>query len=178
MSENLRRAKLLDAQPREPLAHVHRRIQRLASDNARDEATSEGVTSAVGVVDLGGINGVDRVLLDLALALGGDEGRLGALGDDGDALALAVLLGEVGEGESDVPGGVGGEAVRLGVRGSLGLVADDVVGVGEGGIEGVLEELGDEGGREVDGEGLVLGGGESTELLDGRRADCRTAVLV
>lgn len=45
------------------------------------------------------------------------------------------------------------------VGGGLALVADDVVPVGGGGVEGVLEELGDEGRRDVDDEGLVVGGG-------------------
>lgn len=117
-------------------------------------------------------------LLDLGLALDGDEGGLGALGDDDGALALRVLLGEVGEGAGDVLGGVGRQGVRLGVGGGLGLVADDEVSVRGGGVEDVLEELGDEGGGEVDDEGLVLGGGESAKLLDGGRADCRDVVLV
>lgn len=112
-------------------------------------------------------------LLDVSLALDGDKGGLGALGDDDGALALGVLLGEVGERAGDVLGGVGGEGVRLGIRRGLGLVADDEVGIRGGGIEGVLEELGDEGGGEVEDKGLVLGGREGCELLDGGRADYR-----
>lgn len=170
--KDLRRAELLDAQPREPLAHVDLRLKRLALHQPSEEATGERITGAVGVVDLGGVDGVHGELLDLGLALRGDEGGLGALGDDDGALALGVLLGEVGDGAGDVAGRVGGEGVRLGVRGGLGLVADDVVGVGDRGVEDVLEELGDEGGGEVEDEGLVLGGGEGAELLDGRGADC------
>lgn len=117
-------------------------------------------------------------LLDLGLALDGDQGGLGALRDDDGALALGVLLGELSKGTGDVLGGVGREGVGLGVGGGLGLVADDVVGVGGGGVDDVLEELGDEGGGEVEDEGLVLGGGESAELLDGGRADCKCMVSV
>lgn len=52
-------------------------------------------------------------------------------------------------------GDVGGlEVVRLGVGGSLGLVADDVVPVGSGLVELVLEELGNEGCVEGESEGL------------------------
>ena len=168
---NLRRTELLDAQPREPLAHIDRRLQRLPSHQAREEPAGKGVAGTVGVVDLGGVDGVHGELPHLGLALDGDEGGLGALGDDDGALALGVLLGEVGEGEGDVAGRVGGEGVRLCVRGGLGLVADDEVGVGDGGVEDVLEELGDEGRGEVEGEDLVLGGGEGAELLDGGGAD-------
>lgn len=114
---------------------------------------------------------MDGDLLDLGLALGGEERGLGALGDDDDALALRVLLGEVGDVARDVLGGVGGERVRLGVRGRLGLVADDVVAVGDRGVQDVLEELGDEGSREVQDEGLVLRRRELAELLDGGGAD-------
>lgn len=59
----------------------------------------------------------------------------------------------------------------FGVGGGLGLVADDVVPVGGAGIEGVLEELADEGGRQADGEDLVVLGGLLGELLDGGGAD-------
>lgn len=90
-------------------------------------------------------NSVDGDLLDLGLALGGEERGLGALGDDDDALALRVLLGEVGDVAGDVLGGIGGERMRLGVGGRLGLVADDVIAVGDGGVKDVLEELGNEG---------------------------------
>ena len=175
--EHLRRPELLDAQPCEPLAHVHRGLKRLPEHQPSKEPASERVARAVRVVDLGRVDGVHGNLLDLALALDGDECGLGALGNDDGALALGVLFGEVGEGAGDVLGGVGGEGMRLSVGGSLGLVADDVVGVGGGGVEDVLEELGDEGGGEVDDEGLVLGGGEGAELLDGGRADCREMLV-
>jgi hypothetical protein len=87
---------------------------------------------------------VDGERLDLILALDGNNGGLGTLGDDGNTLALLVLLGKVGEVLSN-GGDVGGlEVVRLGVGGGLGLVTDDVVPVGSGLVELLLEELGNE----------------------------------
>lgn len=94
------------------------------------------------------VDGVDGELLDTLLALDGDESGLSALSDDGNALLLAVLLGEVGEVLDDVLGLLGGQAVRLSVGSSLGLVTDDVVPVGGGSINNLLEELGDKGSRE------------------------------
>lgn len=168
---DLRRSKLLDAQASEPLAHINRLIERLALDDTSEETASKGVTSTVGVGDLGGLDGMDMELLDGILALNGDEGGLGTLGDDGDTLALAVLLGEVGEVFDDVLGLLGGEVVRLGVRGSLGLVTDDIVPVGSTGVDGLLEELGNEGSGEGQDKDLVLLGRVLGELHDGRRAD-------
>lgn len=41
---DLRRTKLLDAETGEPLAHVDALVQRLALDDAGNEATGKGVT--------------------------------------------------------------------------------------------------------------------------------------
>jgi hypothetical protein len=97
---------------------------------------------------------VDRERLDVVLALDGNDGGLGALGDDGDTLALLVLLGEVGEvlGDGRDVGGL--QVVRLSVGGGLSLVADDVVPVGRGLVELLLEELGNEGCVKGESEGL------------------------
>lgn len=48
LGERERRAQLLDAQPGEPVAHVHARFQRLTLHDARDEAGGEGVARDVG----------------------------------------------------------------------------------------------------------------------------------
>ena len=169
--KNLRRSKLLDGELSEPLAHVDGLLDGLALDDTGSEATGKGVTGTVGVVDLGGVNGVDGVLLDLILALDGNDGGLGTLGDDTNALALGVLPGEVGKGLGDLLDIGGVEAVGLGVGGSLTLVADHVVPVGSRGIKGLLEELADEGGGEGEDEGLVAAGSLLGELHDGGRAD-------
>lgn len=168
---NSRRTKLLDGEFSEPLAHVDRLLDGLALDDTGGEATSEGITGTVGVVDLGGVDGVDGVLLDLILALDSDDGRLGALGDDGNALALGVLLGEVGKSLGDLLDISGVEAVGLSVGGGLALVTDHVVPVRNRCIKGLLEELADEGGGEGEDEGLVAAGSLLGELHDGGRAD-------
>lgn len=145
---NLRRTKLLDAQTCQPLTHVDASLEGLALDDTSDEATGESITSTVGVVDLLRLNGVHRELLDAVLALDSNEGGVGALGDDRDTLALAVLLGQVGEVLDDVLGLLGGKVVGLGVGGGLGLVTNDVVPVRGAGVDNLLEELGDEGSRQ------------------------------
>lgn len=175
--KDLRRSKLLDAQTSEPLAHVNRLLKGLALNDTSEETTSKGVTSTVRVGNLGSVNGVDGELLDALLALDGDESGESALGDDGDTLALAVLLGEVGEVPGNILGLLGGQVVRLGVGGGLGLVADNVVPVGGAGVDGVLEELGDEGSREGQDKGLVVRSSVLGELHDGVGADCIQLVI-
>ena len=141
---------LTDGQSGEPLSHVDGALERLALGNTGEEAGGEGVASTGGVGDLGLVDLVDGEGLDLILALDGNNGGLSALGDDGNTLALLVLLGKVGQVLGD-GGNVGGlEIVRLGVGGSLGLVTDDVVPVGSGLVELLLEELRNE--RCVQGE--------------------------
>lgn len=147
-------ALLADGKSSKPLAHVDGALKSLALGDTGEEASSEGVTSTSGVLDLRLVDGVDGEGLDVVLALDGDNGRLGALSDDGDTLALLVLLGEVGKVLSDGGDVSGLEVVRLGVGGGLGLVADDVVPVGSGLVELVLEELGNEGCVEGESEGL------------------------
>lgn len=169
----VRRTQLLDAETSQPLTHVNSLIQSLALDETGDETTGKGVTGTVGVVDLLLANGVDRVGLDLVGALLGNDGRLGAVGDDGDTGALGVLLGQVGQvlGNGGNVSSVNTKVVRLGVGGSLGLVANDVVPVLGRLVERVLEELGNEGSRDVDDKDLVVGGSLLSESLDSGRAD-------
>lgn len=169
----LRGTQLLDAEASQPLTHVNGLVQSLALDEASDETTGKGIAGTVGVVDLLLADGVDGEGLDVVGALLGHDGGLSAVGDDGDTGALGVLLGQVGQVLGDGGNVSRGdlEAVRLGVGGGLGLVADDVVPVLGRLVKGVLEELGDEGGSKVDDEDLVVGGGLLTEGLDGGRAD-------
>lgn len=108
-------ALLLDGQSSEPLAHVDGALKSLALGNTGEETSSEGVTGTGGVLDVGLVDRVDGERLDLVLALDGNNGGLGALGDDGNTLALLVLLGKVGEVLGD-GGDVGGlQVVGLGV---------------------------------------------------------------
>jgi len=147
---------LTDGQSGEPLAHVDGALKSLALGNTSEEASSESVTGTSSVGDLGLVDLVDRERLDVILALDGNNGGLGALGDDGNTLALLVLLGKVCEVLGD-SGNIGGlEVVRLGVGGGLSLVADDVVPVGSGLVELVLEELGNEGCVQGESEGLLM----------------------
>lgn len=154
---NSPRTLLANGESGEPLAHVDGALDGLALGDAGEETGGEGVTGTRGVGDLGLVDLVNGEGLDVVLALDGDDGRLGALGDDGDALALIVLLRQVGQvlGDGRDVGGL--EVVRLGVGGGLGLVADDVVPVRGGLVERVLEELGDEGSVQGEGEGLYWG---------------------
>lgn len=168
---NVRRTELLDAQSGEPLTKVNASLERLALDNTSDETTGESIASTVAVVDLALFNGVDGELLDALLALDGNESGLSALGDDGNTLALAVLLGEVGKVGDDILGLLGSQVVRLSVRGSLGLVADDVVPVGGAGVNNFLEELRNERSRERKDKDLVVLGSLLSKLHDGRGAD-------
>lgn len=169
---NLRRSKLLDAQLREPLAHINAGLERLALNKASQESTSKGIASTVGVVDLGRLDGVDRELLDLILALNGDQGGVSALSDNSDTLSLAVLLGKVGEVLGDILGLLGRQVVGLSVSSSLGLVANDVVPVRSASINDVLEELGNERSGERQNKRLVVLGSLLSKLHDGRGADC------
>ena len=169
---DLRGTQLLDAQLSQPLAHVNGLLEALALDDAGAQSTGKGITGTVGVVDLLLGDRVDGVLLDLGLALDGHDGGLGALRHDGHALALLVLLGQVRHQLRDLLDVLGAVALGLGPGGSLGLVADHVVPVGGAGVEGLLEELGDEGRREGEDEDLVLRGGLLCELHDCWRADC------
>lgn len=157
VGRNSPRTLLANGESGEPLAHVDGALDGLALGDAGEETGSEGVTGTSGVGDLGLVDLVDGEGLDVVLALDGDDGRLGALGDDGYALALGVLLGQVGQVLGDGRNVGGLEVVRLGVGGGLGLVADDVVPVRGGLVERVLEELGDEGSVQGEGEGLCWG---------------------
>ena len=148
-------ALLADGESGEPLAHVDGALKSLALGDTGEEASGKCVTGTSGVANVVLVDLVDGESLDVVLALDGDDGRLGALSDDGNTLALLVLLGKVGEVLGD-GGDVGGlEVVGLGVGGGLGLVTDDVVPVRRGLVKLVLEELGNEGSVEGESEGLM-----------------------
>lgn len=149
MKENLRGTKLLNTQLGQPLALVNGLLQGLALDNTSQQTTSKGVTSSVSVVDESRVDGADRELLDLVLALDSDQSRLGALSDNGNTLPLGVLLGKVGQSLDYVPGLLGRKVVGHSIGLGLGLIADDVVPVRGAGVDDLLEELGDEGSRET-----------------------------
>lgn len=98
-------------------------------------------------------------LLDLDGAVGGgntDNGRKSTLGDDSDAGALGVLLGQQGELLGDLNDVLSAPLVAGGISTSLGLVTESVVGVGEDAVELLLEELGNEGSRQREHEDLEV----------------------
>lgn len=92
--------------------------------------------------------------LDVVLTLHSDDGRVSTLGDDRNTLALLVLLWQVGEMLDDGWNIVSLEVVRVGVRHGLSLVSNDVVPVGCGLVDLVLEELRDERRRQREDERL------------------------
>jgi hypothetical protein len=168
---NVRGTQLLDAQLGQPRAHVDTLLDGLALGQTGKETTGEGVTGTGGVGNLVLANDVDGESLDVVVALDGNDGGLGALGDDDSTLALGVLLGQVGHVLGDGGDVLGLEVVGLSEGASLGLVADDVVPVGGGLVELVLEELADEGSGEREHEDLVLGSGLLGEGQDGGDRD-------
>lgn len=151
---NILGALLTDGKSSEPLAHVDGALKSLTLGNTSEETSGEGVTGTSGVGNLRLVDLVDGESLDVVLALDSNDGRLGALSDNSNTLALLVLLGEVGEvlGDGRDVGGL--QVVGLGVGGGLGLVADDVVPVRCGLVELLLEELRDERCVEGESEGL------------------------
>lgn len=99
-------------------------------------------------------------LLDLDGAVGRgntDNGGQSTLGDDGNARALGVLLGQKGELLGDLDNVLSAPLVAGGVGTSLSLVTEGVVSVGENAVQLLLEELGNEGGGEGEHEDLEVG---------------------
>jgi len=91
-------------------------IQALTGDNSTDESTSKGITCAVGIHDLVISQRVDWEDLGLVRLVGGDhDGVQRALGENDDAAAGGVDLGEKGSGACDAGEIFGvGVAVRAG----------------------------------------------------------------
>jgi hypothetical protein len=168
------------------VARLNSLLNALTERTGAQESTSEGVSGAVGVDDLGRLEGVDGEGLGRGGGGLGNDGRGGSLGDDDDAGGELVVLGKGGE-----LGGDGGDVLSLqarrngkeesvnlrgewrkrqernatyvpvvssGVSLGLGLVTDEDVNVGKDLVNLGLEELGNEGGGEVHGEGLQQDG--------------------
>jgi hypothetical protein len=150
------RALLADGESGKPLAHVNGTLKSLALGDTGKEASGEGVTGTSGVANVVLVDLMDGESLDVVLALDGNDSRLSALSDDGNTLALLVLLGKVGEvlGDGRDVGGL--EVVGLGVGGGLGLVANNVVPVRRSLVELVLEELANERSVQGESEGLKV----------------------
>ena len=138
---NVRRSQLAQAQCRQPLAHVDAGLELLALHNAGHEASCKSITGTCCVNNLVLVNGVDRVALCIAFVLDCNHGRVGALCDDRNTLPLCVLLWKVGERLGDGWNVVGVQVVRVGICNGFCLVADNVIPVGSGLVERILEEL-------------------------------------
>lgn len=109
---NIRRSQLAQAERSQPRAHINRCLDALALYHTSEEASGKGITSTVCVIDLALVDGVNGECLDLVLTLNSNDGRVSSLGDDGNTLALLVLLWQVCEVLSD-----GGNVVCLEVVG-------------------------------------------------------------
>lgn len=117
---------------------------------------------------------MDGELLDLGFTVGrgnGNDGGLKTLGDDHSTGALSVLLGQLSQLLGNLNDVIGAQVVARRVRASLSLVAAGVVGVRQNAVQLLLEELGDEGRREVEHEDLVLGGSLLGEGQNGGNTD-------
>jgi hypothetical protein len=167
---DLRWTQLLDAERGQPLAHINRLLQRLALNDAGAKPAGKGIARAVGVVDLIIADSMDRVLLDAGLALDSHNGRIRALRNDCNALALLVFLRQV----CQCPGNLlyirRLQIMAFGVRRCFGLVADDVVPIRCACIKRLLEELRDEWCGQREDQWLVPGRSLLAQLHDRRRA--------
>lgn len=142
----------------EPLSQINTSLDILALDDACEEAAGKCVTCAGSIHDLFLANRVHWVRLGITLALDGNDGRIGALGDDGNTLTLFVLLGQVGQMLGNGGNVVSVELVRVSVRHSLRLVSDHIIPVWCGLVERLLEELRDERRRERQDKRLLNNG--------------------
>lgn len=158
------------------MTFVDGNVERVTCDNAGGKASSESVTSSIGVVDQRRLDGSNRIFLDLgvlAILLDGDNGGICALGNDDDSRSLGVdlglfdhQLGRLGDADVLVSGGL---SPRLG----LVLVSKDVITVRDDLGKGILEELRDEAGRQTQHVDLVGLGGVFAQRQGGGRADCQ-----
>ena len=134
----------------------------------REEAAYKGVSGSVGVNYKTGIEGRNFNELHSGLLswdTSGDDGRLGSLCNDHVTRSVLVRLLEGSDelGDSDAIRCF--KAVCFGEGGAFVLVAEDEVGVLEGVLHWVHEELDDEEGGEIEAEGDVIGGGIVAECL-------------
>ena len=136
-----------------PEAAVDGLVGGFALGQLSQKAADESVSGSVGVHDLVGRQLVDGMLADGAV-LHHDAG-ISALGDDDRAgLGSVALVRQSGDLLGDFAA-VALEVVVFSEGFGLGFVSDDDVGVLEDVLERLLEELTDEGGREIDAELFV-----------------------
>ena len=148
----------MDASTSQGMACQNCIIQALTGDETTEESTSKRVPCAVGIHDLVIREHVDGEDLGLARLVGSDhDGVLRALGEHDGAAAGGVGLGEKGNGARDAGEIFGvGVAVCAGPCLGFGFVTDEDVDVWQDLLQLGAEELGDEGGGQVEHEGLRI----------------------
>lgn len=148
LGEREHRSVLANAHSAELLANSDSLVDALARNESAEDTTSKRVTRAVRVNNI--LHLLHTVRLGLLLPLGSHNGRLRPMrNNDGTLVARLVLgVGNVLRNGREVRGV--GELVCLCVGLGLGFVAEDEGGEGEDLVELGGEELGNEGGRDVD----------------------------
>jgi len=127
-------------------------IHRLTLSVSSQETANEGVTSTVGVDDLGGVNKRNGNFTSLTSLRVGPDGGILASGEDDDT-GTSGSLGELSGLHGDLLEVLGFVKLLHDGKGfSFIFVGEDDVDHGEDFVEGVSEELHDEGGGEVHGD--------------------------
>ena len=142
-----RTSRPLDDMGGRPNTAPHRNIQRPVLNVLGQKSANKSIASPVGIHNVIGGQLLGGELEDLSV-LDTDDG-VGSLGDDDEPAPGPVLLGQHSDPLRDLTHVAGLQAVHLGVGGRLSLVSEDYVGEGHDGHHLVLEELDEEGGRQV-----------------------------
>lgn len=170
-------ANLLDDSVSKVVALGDRGSNVLTLDELGNKSTAEGISSTVTVNNLVLGDGNNGVLRDRAISLG-NNGAVDSLGEDNKTLTLGVDLGELGNVSGNSLDILGvGQVMGNGIGLGLTLVTKDNIHVGHDLIQDLGEELGDEGSRQVHGEGLVLGSSVLSDLKDTFRGDGQEVTL-
>lgn len=167
---HLRRSQLLDTETCQPLSHINALLNWLALHKSSNEATSESITSTIGITDSLLVDSMHWVGLG-ALALSGDNSWQSSLCDDSNSLLLGVDLGQVGQVLGNLSDVLGLKAVALSVCQGLSFIANDNIPVWGTLVQWLLEELADKWCGQGDNEGLVVLCGLLSHGHDGLRAD-------
>mmetsp|Transcript_37552 Transcript_37552/g.79195 ORF Transcript_37552/g.79195 Transcript_37552/m.79195 type:complete len:365 (-) Transcript_37552:29-1123(-) len=151
-----RASTLLNNKPSRPMSGLHTRTNLLLSQKSRKESTHERISGTIGIHELFLRQRLDGVFLDLSIAR--HDRRRRSLREDHRTRPGAILLGRSGNFQCHLLQ-ILAQAVLLSVRGGLALVAEEVIGIFQGRGDLVSEEIDDEGCREVEAEGLIVGEG-------------------
>ena len=139
----------------------------LSVDQLGKEPSNKGITGSVGVDQEFLGQRLDSVLGHGTVA--GNNSRLGALGEN-DGTGLLSLLGKGGDLESNLLE-VLSHAILLSVSGGFALVTEQEIGVFHSSGQLVSEKVDNEGCREVEAEGLIVGNSVFGNLNQGRNGN-------